>query len=138
VLGASAACVALATAGEPLLPAIMAANRYTPTMWIVSGATWCCCMLALAVLWRSRPHLTLDVWLMVVLCVWICDVALSTVFNGGRYDLGFYAGRVFGLMGASFVLLLLLIENTVLYSRLTAARAELKRLAADDPEDGSG
>ena len=75
---------------------------------------------------------------MVVLCVWICDVALSTVFNGGRYDLGFYAGRVFGLMGASFVLLLLLIENTVLYSRLTAARTELRRLAADDRQDGRG
>ena len=138
VLGASAACVALATAGEHLLPTIMAANRYTPNMWIVSGATWCFCVAALIVLWRSRPHLTLDIWLMVVLCVWICDVALSTVFNGGRYDLGFYAGRVFGLMGASFVLLSLLIENTVLHSRLAAARAELKRLGASNPRDRGG
>ena len=98
VLGAAAACVALATAGEHLLPAIMAANRYTPTMWIVAGGTWCFCVVALVVLWRSRPHLTLDIWLMVVLCVWICDVALSAVFNGGRYVLGFYAGCVFGLL----------------------------------------
>ncbi|CAJ0693420.1 MASE4 domain-containing protein [Ralstonia wenshanensis] len=138
VLGAAAACVALATAGEHLLPTIMTANRYTPTMWIVAGGTWCFCVVALVVLWRSRPHLTLDIWLMVVLCVWICDVALSAVFNGGRYDLGFYAGRVFGLLGASFVLLLLLIENTVLHSRLAAARAELRRLAASNMGDRQG
>jgi len=138
VLGASAACVALATAGEHLLPPIMAANRYTPTMAIVAGSTWCICVAALVVLWRTPPHLTLDVWLMVVLCVWICDVALSTVFNGGRYDFGFYAGRVFGLLGASFVLLSLLIENTVLHSRLAAARAELKQLAAGNVGDRQG
>ena len=136
VLGASIACVLLATVGDHLLPTIMAANRYTRTMGIVAGGTWCFCVAALVALWRSRPHLTLDVWLMVVLCVWICDVALSAVFNGGRYDLGFYAGRMFGLLGASFVLLLLLIENTVLHSRLAAARAELKRLAAGHVGDG--
>ncbi|WP_003277574.1 GGDEF domain-containing protein [Ralstonia solanacearum] len=84
----------------------------------------------------NKPHLTIDIWLMVVLCVWICDVALSAVFNHGRYDLGFYAGRIFGLSGASFILLLLLIENSVLHARLIAAHAELKRLAATDPLTG--
>ncbi|PZF98195.1 hypothetical protein C1J01_48660, partial [Nonomuraea aridisoli] len=74
VLGASIACVLLATVGDHLLPTIMAANRYTRTMGIVAGGTWCFCVAALVALWRSRPHLTLDVWLMVVLCVWICDV----------------------------------------------------------------
>ena len=132
VLGTSAACVALATAGEHLLPAFMVGNHYAPAQQAIAGSTWLLCVAALAVLWRCKPHLTLDIWLMVVLCVWICDVALSAVFNGGRYDLGFYVGRVFGLMGASFVLLLLLIENTVLHSRLAAARAELKRLAANN------
>ncbi len=138
VLGAAGACVALSTAGGNWLPAIMAANRYTSIMWMVAGATWCFCVAALAVLWRSKPHLTIDIWLMVVLCVWICDVALSAVFNGGRYDLGFYAGRIFGLLGASFILLLLLVENSVLHSRLTAAHTELKRLAATDPLTGIG
>lgn len=136
VLAASAGCVALATAGEHLLPAFMAGNRYGPAQLTVAGTTWLICMAALIVLWRSKPHLTIDVWLMVVLCVWLCDVALSAVFNAGRYDLGFYVGRAFGLLGASFVLLLLLIENSVLHSRLAAARAELKRLAATDPLTG--
>ena len=32
--------------------------------------------------------------LMVVLCAWLCDVALSAALNGERFDFGFYAGRV--------------------------------------------
>jgi len=135
VLGAAAACVALATAGAHWLPAVMVGNHYAPAQQVVAGTTWLLCVAALAVLWRSRPHLTLDIWLMVVLCVWICDVALSAVFNGARYDLGFYLGRVFGLLGASFVLLLLLVENSMLHSRLAAARAELRRLAAAKGSD---
>ncbi|WP_341541455.1 GGDEF domain-containing protein, partial [Klebsiella michiganensis] len=85
---------------------------------------------------RIRPHSTIDVWLLVVLCVWACDVALSTVFNAGRYDLGFYLGRACGLMAGSFVLLLLLVENSVLHSRLAAAMAELRRVATTDPLTG--
>ncbi|WP_296228870.1 sensor domain-containing diguanylate cyclase [Ralstonia sp. UBA689] len=137
VLGASAACVALATAGGHLLPAIMAGNGYARAQLMVAGTIWGFSMIALTVLWRSKPHLTIDIWLMVVLCVWICDIALSAVFNHGRYDLGFYLGRMYGLLGASFILLLLLIENSVLHARLVAAREELKRLAATDPLTGA-
>jgi two-component system sensor histidine kinase/response regulator len=39
----------------------------------------------------------LDTWLMVVMCAWIFDVGLSAVFNAGRFDLGFYSGRIYGL-----------------------------------------
>lgn len=126
-------CLALATAGEAWLPAIMASSHYTRVMMWVTGTTWGLCVAALLVLWRRRPYATIDVWLMVVLCVWVCDVALSAVFNGGRFDLGFYAGRIYGLSAASFVLLLLLIEQGVLYARLSAALAELRRLATTDP-----
>ena len=136
VVGAAVACVALATAGGHWLPAVMAGNGYAPAQPIIAGAVWGFCVVALAVLWRSKPHLTIDIWLMVVLCVWICDIALSALFNHARYDLGFYLGRAFGLLGASFILLLLLIENSVLHSRLVAARTELKRLAATDPLTG--
>jgi len=41
--------------------------------------------------------------------------------NAGRFDLGFYAGRIFGLCAASFVLLVLLIETISLYSQLASA-----------------
>lgn len=136
VVGLAIALALLATLGGDVLPAIMQANRYTPVMFSVAGITWGLCIIALGVLWRTRAQSTMDIWLMVVLCVWICDVALSVVFNGGRYDLGFYAGRLFGLLAASFVLLVLLFENSFLHSRLAAANSALKRMAHADPLTG--
>jgi two-component system sensor kinase FixL len=55
---------------------------------------------------------------MVVLCAWLCDIALSAVFNAGRYDLGFYVGRLYGLLAASFVLAALVVETVTLYARI--------------------
>src|SRR6266851_1715648 len=80
---------------------------------------------------------------MVVMCAWLFDIALSGVLNAGRYDLGFYAGRIYGLMAASFVLVVLLLENSRLYARLIEAHAsdrrkaaELQRLSVVDPLTG--
>ena len=66
--------------------------------------------LALVVLWRSRPHSVLDVWLMVECANWVFDVALSAVFNAARFDLGFYFGRLYGLLAALFILGVLMYE----------------------------
>ncbi|WP_244106226.1 sensor domain-containing diguanylate cyclase [Paraburkholderia phenazinium] len=136
VLCLAAGMAGLAIAGESLLPEVIQNNHYSPAMRWVAGTTWGFCLLAFAVLYRQRHRSTIDLWLMVVMCVWICDVALSAVFNGGRYDLGFYVGRFYGMCAASFVLLLLLVENTFLHSRLAAALDELKRLATTDPLTG--
>jgi signal transduction histidine kinase/ActR/RegA family two-component response regulator len=113
----------LATAGQEALPAIMQGNQYTPAMRVVVSTVWGASALALVILWRCRPHSVLDVWLMAVLCVWMCDIALAAVLNGGRFDLGFYAGRIYGWLAASFVLVVLLLENGKLYARLVAAHA---------------
>jgi signal transduction histidine kinase len=123
----TAAATALGTSGHAALPPIMEGNRYTPVMIVVVSATWGISLLALAVLWLRRPHSVLDLWLMVVMCVWLFDIALSAVLNAGRFDLGFYAGRLYGLLAASFVLIVLLLENGVLYARLAAAHAGERR-----------
>jgi diguanylate cyclase (GGDEF)-like protein len=73
----------------------------------------------------------LDLWLIVVMCAWLFDIALSAVFNGGRYDVGFYAGRIYGLFAASFVLGVLLLENSKLYARLVALHASDRKKAAE-------
>src|SRR2546428_3850619 len=108
----------LATVGQGALPIVILNNRYTPTTIFVVPAVWGLSLLALAVLWKRRPHSVLDLWLMVVMCAWLFDIALAGVLNGGRFDLGFYAGRIYGLLAASFVLLVLLLENGMLYARL--------------------
>lgn len=109
---------ALATAGQDLLPAIMAGHSYTSTMVFVVSTTWVLSLLALAALWRKRPHSLLDVWLMVVMCAWTFDIALSAALNAGGYDLGWYAGRAYGLLASGFVLAALLLENGALYAKV--------------------
>ena len=111
----------LATTGQQSLPAIMQGNRSTPSMIGVVSSIWVLSVVALGALWRRRPHVVLDLWLMVVMSAWIFDVGLSSVLNAGRFDLGFYAGRIYGLMASSLVLLMLLLENGALYGRLVEA-----------------
>ncbi|HEV7476264.1 MAG TPA: MASE4 domain-containing protein, partial [Burkholderiales bacterium] len=115
------------TAGHDLLPTIMAGNRDAPAKVVVATAAWGFSVAALPLLWRRRPHSVLDLWLMVVMCVWVFDIALASVLNAGRFDLGWYAGRIYGLLAASFVLIVLLLENGVLYARLSQAYAAEQR-----------
>jgi two-component system, sensor histidine kinase and response regulator len=123
---------ALATAGHALLPAIMSGNRYTPAMLVTVGTVWVLCIAALlALLPRRRDASMLDLGLMVVMVAWLCDIALSAMLNGGRYDLGFYAGRIYGLLACSAVLAELLFENAVLYARLAQAHGRERQRAAE-------
>ena len=116
----------LATAGQDALPAILLNNRYTPSGTVILSSVWGLSVLALIILWRRRPHSVLDLWLMVVMWAWLFDMALSAVLNAGRYDFGFYAGRVYGLLAASFVLIVLLLENGALYARLADSYRKLQ------------
>ncbi|WP_423601035.1 response regulator [Roseateles sp. MS654] len=123
---------ALATAGHAWLPAIMSGHRYTPAMMFTVGTVWLLCMAALAVLLaRRRAASVLDLGLMVVMVAWLCDIALAALLNGGRYDLGFYAGRIFGLLACSAVLVELLFENAVLYAQLAQAHGLERRRAQE-------
>lgn len=125
-----------ATVGQDLLPAIMQGNRYTPSMIFVISTIWLFGLGALLALWLSKPHSVLDLWLMVVMTAWLIDVALSAMFNHGRFDLGFYAGRIYGLLAASFVLLVLLAESGMLYKQLVQLTATLQRLTTQDALTG--
>jgi signal transduction histidine kinase len=120
-----------ATAGQDLFPAIMQGNRYTPVMRVVVSSVWALTLLGLAVLWRREKHTVLDQWLMVTLCAWLFDIALAAVLNGGRFDLGFYAGRIYGLLASIFVLQVLLLENGKLYARLVKAHESERHKSAD-------
>ncbi|MGC2122619.1 MAG: MASE4 domain-containing protein, partial [Xanthobacteraceae bacterium] len=133
----------LATWGQHLLPAVMRDNRYTPIAGIVVSSVWLLNLMALLALARRTPYSVLDLWLMVTVCAWLCDIALSAGLNSGRYDLGFYAGRIYGLLAASFVLIVLLAQYSRLHVQLVRLRdsdrdktEELRRLATVDPLTG--
>lgn len=123
VAAAAGAATLLATYGQSLLPVIMNGDRDAPAKLGVATACWTLSVVAIAALWRRRPLTVLDLWLIVVMCAWVFDVALASVLNAGRFDVGWYAGRVYGLLASSFVLIVLLLENGVLYARLADAHA---------------
>ena len=132
VVVAMAAFTALVTGGHDMLPVLLKEGHYTPVMLGVVSTVWCLCLAALAMLWFRRPHSVLDVWLMVVLCAWLFDIALSAIVNVARFDLGFYLGRLYGLCAASFVLAVLLIDNVGLQAQLASLLGKFRNQAASE------
>ncbi|MBI5276846.1 MAG: response regulator [Burkholderiales bacterium] len=124
-LALAALFVVLASGRNHVMPPLMAGDTDAPAKVFVAILTWLVAVAALAVLWRKRPRTLLDLWLMVALCAWIADSAMAGVFNHARYDVGWYAGRIFGLLANGFVLVVLLLENGVLYARLAEAKEQL-------------
>jgi PAS domain-containing protein len=131
VVGISALLTLLATRADELLPAIMAGNGYTPALKFVVGAVWVLSLTALLIVIANRPYSALDLWLIVVMVAWLFDIALSAVLNAGRFDLGFYAGRFFGMLATSFVLAVILIEAGWLHAGLAVAKVQLESRARD-------
>jgi PAS domain S-box-containing protein len=120
------------TAQHDHLPVLLSGGHYTPVMlWAVS-MVWCLSLAALVALWIHKPHSVLDVWLMVVMCAWMFDIALSSVLNVARFDVGFYLGRIYGLCAASFVLAVLLADNVGLQAKLAGLLGVLRREAISE------
>ncbi|RDU95610.1 sensor histidine kinase [Trinickia dinghuensis] len=119
----SSACAmtAVATVGHRWLPPLMQGSHEAGVIVWVVGAVWLINFLALAALIARRARTVLDLWLIVVLCAWVFDIALSAVLNHGRFDLGFYAGRIYGFIASSFVLVALTFDNIKLYARVVQA-----------------
>ena len=132
VAAAMIAAVWIVTGRHDLLPTLLSEGRYTPTMIGVVTAVWSLSLAGVFVLWRRRPHSLIDVWLMVVLCAWLFDIALSAIVNVARFDLGFYVGRIYGLFAASFVLGVLLFDNVALQAQLSRLLGRLRRQAASE------
>jgi PAS domain S-box-containing protein len=122
----------IVTAQHDVLPTLLDQGHYTLALVGVIWIVWCLSLLALLVLWFRRPHTVIDVWLMVVLCAWLFDIALSAMVNGARFDLGFYAGRIYGLCAASFVLGVLLVDNVALQAQMSRMMGRLRRQAESE------
>jgi signal transduction histidine kinase len=81
---------------------------------------------ALIVLW-VRLRSVLDLWLMVVMCAYAIEVCVIVFPVPARFSMGWYAGRVYGLISGSLLLFALLYEITALYGQLLRANLAQRR-----------
>jgi PAS domain S-box-containing protein len=126
------AVVWVVTRQHDRLPTLLTEQHYTSIMIGVVAMVWLLNVAALLVLLFRRPYSVLDVWLMVVMCAWLFDIALSAIVNVARFDLGFYVGRIYGLFAAGFVLAVLLVDNVGLQAQISHLFAILRQRAASD------
>ena len=122
------------TARHDALPTLLSGGHFTYILTSAISTELVLSFTALVVLWWRRPHSVLDVWLMVVMCAWLFDIALSGIFSAARFDLGFYFGRIYGLCAASVVLAVLLIDNLALQVELSRLLLVVRREAASDKD----
>jgi signal transduction histidine kinase len=116
----------LATAGEKVLPSIffdsVRLNQHISSL--LGGLIIFLIGIALALLWLRRRSV-LDLWLMVMCGTWLLEAIVSAVLIDARFSLGWYAGRIYGLISTIFVMVVLLSETTTLYANL--ARSVMKQ-----------
>ncbi len=119
-----------ATLGHDSLPIVMQGSDYSLLVKKgISPLVWLLTLFALVSLWQRKQRVV-DLWLMLVMWIWLFDIALAAVIGSTRFDLGFYAGRIFGLLAASFLLITLVVELARMYSgALGAATRAEKKLA---------
>jgi len=120
---ATVVCAAtfIVTAGEAHLPRTMLDPLHFSTLRLyIAGYQVLLSVAALIVLWVLRRSV-LDMWLMVVMCAYVIEICLIAFPVPVRFSVGWYAGRVFGLVSGSLVLFVLLYEITTLYARLLRA-----------------
>jgi signal transduction histidine kinase len=108
----------LATSGETLLPPILLnSGLWADTWWYIAVVLWLLAFTALVVVWAFRKSV-LDLLLCVVLCAWVIEVSLNSFLSFTRYTVGWYSGRAYGFVAATFVLIALIAETTTLSARL--------------------
>ncbi|HTJ90094.1 MAG TPA: MASE4 domain-containing protein [Acidocella sp.] len=109
------------TADNAQLPILIIDGVHLSGIWkYVAGVPVLLSLIAIIALWIRQPSV-LDLWLTVVMCAYVIEILLIGFPGAGRFSIGWYAGRVFGLLASSLVLIVLLSEMTTLYTRLLHA-----------------
>ncbi|HET8748905.1 MAG TPA: PAS domain-containing protein [Ramlibacter sp.] len=112
----------LATVGGGWLPPMLVDNHYSSAFNLGRYGQWVLAASAALLLWGRGIRSVLDLWLVVMLCAVFFEIGLVSIFNTGRYDLGFYAGRVYALASSCVVLVMLLVELAKLHRQLAEAQ----------------
>ena len=115
---APGAAMLACTAGHDALPGIMDGDRDRAAKRTVTVVAMALMALALPALAWKRRLAMLDLWLLVAVAVWLCELVLEALLNEGRYTLGWYAGRVFGLIATGLLLVVLIVQDSRIHRRL--------------------
>jgi signal transduction histidine kinase len=139
--GVVIAATFLVTAAGLPLPALLNGDAFSPLWPPVAAVPTVASVAAAAALWRRRGSV-LDLWLMVVMCAQVIEIVLVWFPDPTRFSIGWYAGRVIGVVSGSLVLFVLLREIATLYARLLRAvsaerRERVARLMTGDAVSGS-
>ncbi|HEX5321578.1 MAG TPA: MASE4 domain-containing protein, partial [Stellaceae bacterium] len=129
-IGLADALILLVTVGHDWMPVLLQDGNYTRVYIVTVTTVWVVSFAAAAAVWRRRDRSALDLWLVVVMVAWLADIALSAGLNRARWDVGFYFGRGYGLVAASFVVAMILLETSGLHSRLARATVRLEKRAS--------
>ncbi|MDB5467577.1 MAG: hypothetical protein JWQ46_2339 [Phenylobacterium sp.] len=125
--GVVCAATYLVTAAAPQLPGLMLNSIQLAPLWSPVAAIPVLLSVAAGVLLWSRRRSVLDLWLMVVMCAYVVEIGLIRFPVPARYSVGWYSGRVIGVLSGSLVLFVLLYEITTLYGKLLAAVSAQRR-----------
>jgi signal transduction histidine kinase len=120
--------VALILANRDGLPPFMLDAREVTMLWsfVPPLAIGLYCVSIALLLIRHRSPL--DIWICLVLFSLIIELLLISYLGGAtRLSVGWWAGRLYGLVAASIVLLVLLSESTLVYARLARTIAAERR-----------
>jgi len=137
----------LTTVGQDLLPRVAVDQMHFPRNWTMAlGCTSLVAGSAAVLMWFRRRSV-LDLWLTVVATSYFLELFLASILSVGhngisRFDVAWYANRIFGLLSATLILLALLYETTTLYGRLLRAhlaqhRERVARLMTGDAVSAS-
>jgi signal transduction histidine kinase len=106
---------------EARLPRVVLDSLHLSPLWPYAGAPVAFLSLfGLVVLW-IRGRSLLDLWLMVVMCLYTIEIPLSYYPTPFRFSIGWYAVRVVGFLSSTLVLTVLLYEIQAIYGKLLEA-----------------
>jgi signal transduction histidine kinase len=117
----------IVTANEQFLPVLFIdGTKFSYLSAYATGTNLFLSALAFALL-RKRGRSILDLWLSVTVCAFLAELVINTVLISGRFTLGWYTGRVFSVLVATIVMILLLVQTFALNARLMRVTIMLQR-----------
>jgi len=119
------------TAGDRFMPRIFLDDlTNAPLLYDVTGSVVLTSVLVLLLMWTRRTS-TLDLWVMVSICMMISEMTLVTFGLTVRFYLGWYVSRALAVGVSTVVLVALLSESMRLYAALARANLSLEQLNAE-------